>query len=142
MPPSNIRDLLSRDEGRVNKPYLDSLGFVTWGVGHLCDPKRPTHIPDHVVDAMLDYDIAQHQKELFDALPWVADLDEVRRAVVTSMAFQLGVPGLLGFKNSLALLQAGHYEEAADNFLKSRAAQQTPERWHRNADMIRTGEWR
>lgn len=64
-----------------------------------------------------------------------------RFGALVNMSFQLGVDGLLGFKNSLALMEEGKYTFAADNMLKSKWAEQTPGRAKRIAAQIRTGVW-
>jgi lysozyme len=57
------------------------------------------------------------------------------------MAFQMGVTGLMGFKNTLALVEQGKYQDAAENMLKSKWAQQTPARAQRISNQMRTGDW-
>jgi lysozyme len=61
--------------------------------------------------------------------------------VLVGMAFQMGTEGLLKFKNTLAMVQAGDYESAAKGMLQSLWARQTPERAARMAKQMRTGEW-
>ena len=75
------------------------------------------------------------------ALPWVAQLDEIRQAVLIGMAFQMGTAGLVGFKNTLAMIERGDYAGAAQGMLNSRWAQQTPARAHRMARQMETGTW-
>lgn len=134
--------LLTQDEGRVPYAYPDSLGYLTIGVGHLIDRRKGGRLPDHIIDALLDYDIESKTREILQSLPWVAFLDEPRRATILSMAFQLGVPGLLKFKNALAAARESQWSAAADHFLDSDVArQQSPERWQRHAQRIRTGAW-
>jgi lysozyme len=74
-------------------------------------------------------------------LPWWGRLDEVRRAVLVVMAYNLGVAGLLKFHRTLAAVEAGDYEAAARGMLGSRWAQQTPARARRTAEAMRTGRW-
>jgi lysozyme len=57
------------------------------------------------------------------------------------MAFQMGTDGLLGFKNTLALIRDGKYTEAADAMLASKWATQTPARAKRLSDQMRSGQW-
>lgn len=142
IPPSNLAELLVLDEGIREQPYYDSLGFVTVGVGHLIDPRRPCPLTHELIAHLLECDIASKQDGVFKALPWVADLDVVRQAVVISMAFQLGVEGLLTFKTALSRLQSKDYPGAASAFLASKVArEQAPQRWQRFAAMIQEGRW-
>jgi lysozyme len=57
------------------------------------------------------------------------------------MSFQLGVDGLLGFKNTLKMIEQRNYEAAAAGMLNSLWAKQTPERANRMAEQMRTGIW-
>lgn len=132
---------LEREEGRVAHAYQDHLGYWTIGVGHLIDKRKGGALPDYIVDALLDHDINAKTAEVEAALPWVRTLDEPRRAVLIGMAFQMGLAGLLGFKNTLARVRAGNFEGAASGMLNSKWATQTPARAHRMAEQMRTGQW-
>jgi lysozyme len=54
-----------------------------------------------------------------------------------AMAFQMGIAGLLGFKNMLAMVQRGGY--AAAGMLNSLWAWQTPASAARTATLMRQG---
>ena len=58
-----------------------------------------------------------------------------------SAYFQMGVDGLLGFKNTLAMIQSGRYSDAAKGMLSSLWAKQTPARAKRMSEQMRTGVW-
>jgi hypothetical protein len=58
------------------------------------------------------------------ALPWTKNIDPVRRAVLTNMAFNMGVDGLLEFHNTLAAIQSARWDSAANGLLNSKAARQ------------------
>jgi lysozyme len=134
--------MLIRDERRVPYAYEDSLGFLTIGVGHLIDQRKGGSLPDFMIDELLDYDISTKTAELLKRFPWMATLDEARQAVMVSMAFQLGVSGLAKFPKALTYMKGGEYHSAAFEFADSTVArEQTPERWKRHCEMIRTGEW-
>lgn len=136
-----LRAQLERDEGRIEHCYFDSLGFATIGVGHLIDERRGGKLPDHIIDALLEWDIEEHEKALYLALPWAQGLDTVRRCVLVNMAFNLGVPGLMKFANTLALVKAGEYQAAAAAMLQSKWAQQVGNRATRLAKQMETGVW-
>lgn len=128
---------LTGDEGEVLYEYKDSLGYSTIGVGRLIDKRKGGGITHEEAMYLLNNDIELKSKQVFDALPWLKNYpDQVQRAII-NMAFQMGVDGLLGFKNTLSLVQSKKYKEAADNALKSKWAQQTPNRAKRVTDMIR-----
>lgn len=147
---TNLRELLSLHEGRIRTPYRDSLGYWTAGVGHLIDRRRGGSMPkswtgfpltEEEIDDVLDDDITEKSIDLFRALPWVMGLDEVRKAVLTDMAFNLGIAGLLQFKNTLAAVKEKRWQDAAQGMLASRWADQVGVRSLRLADMMRTGRW-
>lgn len=75
---------------------------------------------------LLDNDILSCEAELLkEHLPVVyAGLNDTRKAVLVNMCFNLGISGLLGFKNTLAFIGAGDFERAANNMLASKWAKQ------------------
>ena len=156
----NLRQQLSRDEGRVLHAYKDSLGYWTVGVGHLIDPSKGATPPidmtrpdgpdvisirctitDEVCDRLLDDDIANKTQRLTAQLPWLAILDDARRGVLLNMAFNLGVSGVLAFKDTLHLIQIGQYHAASLAMLKSKWATQVGSRANRLARQMDIGVW-
>jgi lysozyme len=131
-----------RDEGVVEYAYQDSLGYWTIGVGHLIDKRRGGKIPQHIIEALLNHDIKVHSADLYTAFPWIIDLDEPRKATLINMAFQLGVEGLSKFGRALGYMRNGEYTAASLAFADSKVArEQTPERWKRHCEQIKTGVW-
>jgi lysozyme len=59
--------------------------------------------------------------------------------VLANMCFNLGLTGLLGFRQTLALLQAGRYGEAAAEMLRSAWAGQVGARAERLAQKLKEG---
>jgi lysozyme len=133
---------LKADEGVKPCVYRDHLGFLTIGVGRLVDgSKKGAGLRPDEIAYLLNNDIDDRIDALTRALPWFQDLDDARRGVLLNMAFQLGTDGLLGFKNTLALVRDGKYAEAADAMLVSRWAEQTPARAKRMSQQMKTGLW-
>ena len=138
----NIVDQLKRDEGVRQVAYQDSLGLWTIGVGRLIDGRRVgAGLRIKEIEQMLLNDIADREQALRLSLPWFDSLDEVRQAVLVNMAFQLGVVGLLQFKDTLNRVREGDYAGAAAAMLQSKWASQTPERAKRVAKQMETGAW-
>lgn len=137
----NLRDQLIRDEGDVPYAYQDSLGYWTIGVGFLIDRSKGGRLPDAVRDFWLDYEITEKRKELERRIPWIKALDQARQDCLLNMAFNLGVEGLLSFKNTLSLVQSGQYEKASVEMLKSRWATQVGNRAKRLSEQMRTGKY-
>ena len=138
---TNLTDQLRRDEDEVLHAYPDHLGYTTIGVGRMIDRRKGGGITKEESAYLLANDIQHKTIEVLAALPWSERLDPVRFAVLVNMAFQMGVDGLLGFKNTLALIEAGDYEKASDNMKLSKWHSQTPERCDRLRKQIITGEW-
>lgn len=152
----NLASLISelrRDEGEKLTSYQDTEGFWTIGVGHLIDPERGADPAPFGIDLrgggiitpeqsrmLLSADIEDVETELDVWLPWWRDLDEVRQRVVANLAFNMGLPTLRKFRNTLAAMKDGRYDEAAAGMLQSRWATQVGNRAKRLAKMMETGE--
>lgn len=133
-----ILDQLRRDEGIRLKPYTDSVGKLTIGIGrNLTD----VGISEDEANTLLFNDLAKVQTQLSEQLPWVADLDEARQGVLENMCFNLGIHGLMEFKITLHFMQTKEFDRAADAMLSSRWAEQVGPRAQRLAIQMRTGEW-
>lgn len=133
-----IRDDIKRDEGCRLEAYLCPAGVPTIGYGHtgpeVCLGQTITQAK---ADALLDEDIGKHGAELQARLPWVATAPERVQRGLLNMAFNLGLPRLLGFKKMLSALQAGLWETAAREALNSTWAAQVGKRAERIADLFR-----
>lgn len=121
--------------------YEDHLGYLTIGVGRLIDKRKGGGISQDESNYLLQNDISTRAAALRTKLPWFDKLDGARKAVLLNMSFQMGIAGLMKFKNTLAKVEAGDYEGAADNMLKSKWARQTPNRANRMAEQMRAGQW-
>lgn len=64
-------------------------------------------------------DVRQTVGELDKRLPWWRNLSEVRQRAVANMAFNMGVDGLLTFRKMLAAMQAGNFDRAATEAIRS-----------------------
>ena len=124
-------------EGERLKPYRCTAGKLTIGIGRNLEDRGITREESAY---LLANDIAAVERELLRALPWVATLDEVRQRVLLDMAFNMGIVGLLGFKRTLATIQAGDYQAAAAMMLDSRWAKQVGQRAERLSRMMATGK--
>lgn len=127
---------LRRDEGERLKPYRDTVGKLTIGVGRNLDDVGIT--PDESA-YLLAKDINKVLRQLDEKLPWWRGLCFNRQRVLVNMAFNLGIAGLLGFKNTLAAVQAGQYDKAAEGMLSSKWASQVGKRADRLAELMRNG---
>lgn len=132
---------LNREEGRIPHAYQDHLGFWTIGVGRLIDKRKGGRLTDEEIDHLLANDILRFIDAMKNWPSWQAVKDDpIRATAMLSMCFQMGANGLAGFKNSLALIAAKRWKEAADNLRQSKWAQQTPARAGRVTRMIERGD--
>lgn len=133
-----IVEQLKRDESVRLKPYTDTVGKLTIGVGrNLTD----VGISNDESDYLLANDIARARADLLRFLPWTTSMDEVQREVLTNMVFNMGVHRLLEFKRTLALIQTGNYDAASTEILNSAWAEEVNARAHRLSVQLRTGIW-
>lgn len=149
MLPTDLKTQLRRDESVRNRPYDDAdgatlvrgdtvKGNITIAVGRNLSGKGMSDIE---IDFFLDNDIQDVMKDLALSLPWTTLLDPARLGVLLNMAFNMGVPGLLNFHRTLAYVQAGNFDAAADEMLQSTWAVQVGARAHRLSAQMRTGLW-
>lgn len=137
---SVIRSLRG-EEGEVLSEYKDHLGYSTIGVGRLIDKRKGGGITKEESAYLLGNDVDKVIDQLNKRLSWWAKLDDARKGVLINMAFQMGIDGLIGFKNTLKMIESGQYEAAARGMLQSKWAQQTPSRAKRMAEQMRSGIW-
>ena len=135
--PELIADL-KRDEGCKLSAYKDTRGIWTIGYGHTGpEVKQGLVWTQAKAELTLIDDVLRHNNELLKSLPWILNLSPVRQDVLFNMAFNLGVPKLLGFKNTLAYIKNGNYNAAANNMLLSLWAKQVKGRAVRLSNMMR-----
>lgn len=134
-----LLEMIRRHEGFVSHAYQDHLSYWTIGYGRLIDERRGGGISRDEAEYLLSNDVSQVKEQLSERLPWWDQIDEARQAALVNMAFQLGIDGLLQFRNTLHLIQNERWERAAREALNSRWANQTPERAREIAGIIETG---
>lgn len=127
---------LKHDEGLKLSAYQDHLGFWTIGYGRLIDGRRGGGISKEEAEYFLKNDVDDVVSALRVKLDfWIELPNNVKRALC-NMAFQLGINGLLGFKNSLKFIEKRDWKNAGINLRKSKWYTQTPVRAERVIKMI------
>lgn len=127
---------LTRDEAKRLKPYRDSVGKLTIGVGRNLDDNG---ISEEECSFLLSNDIDKHCSELDQFFPWWRSMDEVRQRVLANMCFNLGVTRLSGFKLALNAMQKGDFLEASKQMKNSAWYNQVGNRAVRLCHMMETG---
>jgi lysozyme len=132
----NLIEMLIKQEGCRLKPYKDTVGKLTIGVGRNLDD---VGISEAEAYMMLNNDIKAAKIALFTALPWAFNLDDNRKLVLINMTFNMGLTRLLGFKKALEAMQSANWKEAAIQMLDSTWASQVGNRAVYLAKIIETG---
>lgn len=126
---------LRRDEGVRSKPYRDTEGYLTIGVGHNLDAEG---LCPAAINAQLAFDIRTKALDPLDKhLPWWRQKPEgVQRALINLM-FNMGPGTLLQFVHTLSSIEKGDYPKAAAQLLQSKYAKQVGARAERVAAWLR-----
>jgi lysozyme len=134
----DLKQLLVLHEGLRLKPYRCTAGKLTIGIGRNLDDRG---ITENEAYMMLENDMKSVRRECEQEFKFFSRLGEVRQAVIMDMCFNLGLSRLLGFKNTLQLIDSGQYDLAADAMLKSLWSRQVGARAVRLSEMMRNGKW-
>lgn len=129
-------DQLTRHEGLKLKPYRDTVGKLTIGVGRNLDD---VGISIDEAMLMLDNDFDTAEQELQARFPLTRDLDGPRYYALVNMCFNLGVSRLAMFKKMWSAIADGDWDRAADEALDSKWARQVGNRATELAQMLRNG---
>jgi lysozyme len=129
----DIKEMLIKHEGLKLFVYNDSVGIPTIGVGRNLKDRG---ITKEEALYLLDNDIKDFTTKLTKALPWFETLPQDAKTVLIDMGFNLGIGGLLGFKQTLALIQKGDYKGASLSMLKSKWADQVGYRAHELSNIL------
>lgn len=149
----SIEDDLIRDEGCRLIPYMDTVGKLTTGIGRCLDTNpltdeeilkvghngRNRGITKEQALYLLANDIKKVDADLDREIPWWRKLNTVRQDVLRNMCFNLGIGGLLTFKNTLRAIEQGNWEVASHNMVTSKWATQVGARAKRLAVQMLQG---
>lgn len=127
---------LLRDEGIRLRPYRDTVGKWTLGVGRNIED---VGISNTEAMFLLDNDIDRAVRGCVSAFPWFVELDPVRQRAVVNLAFNMGIPKLKTFYTTLKCMAEVRYKSAAAALLQSLYAAQVGPRAQRVAKMLETG---
>ena len=133
----NIVDLLIKHEGLRLKPYRDTVGKLTIGVGRNLDDMGITR---GEALYLLGNDINRVRLELIKIVGWFLTLGTVRQTVLIDMVFNLGITRFKRFKKLIRAIEARDWEKAATEMLDSRWARQVGRRATELARMMRDGD--
>ena len=136
---------LMLDEGYREFVYMDHLGHKTVGVGHLLvkgDPNQALPVGAKLDRATIYAYFLKDLAEAFETcealFPDFVDLPFPMRRVLVNMAFNLGRPGLRGFKRMIAAVAARDWRQVRYQMLTSLWATQVGPRAQRLAAIVGT----
>ena len=140
------RKILKREESWKEKPYYCSKGYPTIGYGFKIG-KRHEPLPDIVMSISEgDKKLDEWLENIIYSLNGNADTARAynncsfeRQAIMISMAYQLGMYGILKFKKFIGACNDKDWNRAAEQMLDSLAARQAPNRFKRQTDVMRSG---
>lgn len=131
-----IYDDLIRDEGVRLRPYKDSVGKLTIGIGRNLDD---VGISEDEAQVMLRADVERAESALRRNFHWFLIAPEPVQRGLTNLCFNMGITRLME-KNPkmLSCVAAGDYAGAAAHLLDGPYKDQVGERAHRIADLFRS----
>lgn len=138
MQATQLEQYIIREEGYSEKPYRCTAGKLTIGFGFNLEDAGLSREESLLI---LRYRLDRIAAALEQKWPWFRILNYARRAALIGMAYQMGLAGLYGFKQTIAYVEAAQYEAAAAGMLASKWARQTPPRARRAAYMMRYGRF-
>lgn len=131
------KDILARI--RVSVEEATKLGApwtVGYGFTHGVNPdSRMNRI---TAERRLEQEILNVDAALSKVLSWYKEASFVTKTILINMAFNMGLEGLLGFKNTLRFISQKNYEQAAHNMTLSLWYRQVGSRAKELVERMRT----
>lgn len=141
---ADIKKMIINHEGIRYKPYKDSLGLWTVGVGHLIGdgktlpPEYDRTFSHEEVMKMFDKDY-EHHKAAAERIPGFDNMNEKGEAALIDLTFNMGPAWYKKWPNFTKSLEQGDTEAAAKNLESSKWYTQVGRRAPTIVSLIRTG---
>lgn len=144
---------ISNEEGIRLKVYLDTVKIPTVGIGHniLAHSTMPIIgrvvskvgevISDDECRTLFKADLTSVFNDLDNHIDWWRTVDVPRQYVLISLCFNLGINGLLGFKNTLAHYKAHEWDSVVSGLQSSKWYKQVGVRGVKLCKIISTGHF-
>lgn len=117
---------------------LDSGAPWTYGFGFTKGVNVDSRIDRIKAERLLEEHILEMDAILQNLLYWFKESSFVTRVILINMAFNMGVKGLLKFRNTLAFIKAKNYKQAASNMKQSLWYKQVGARAHELVERMKT----
>lgn len=130
-----IKELLIKHEGLKLKPYYCSEGKLSIGVGLNLEegitPEEALMLLDSRVNSAIN--------EITRDFLWYQKLNDVRKAVIVNMVYNMGISRFKGFKKTIQFIEDKNYKQAAKEMLDSKWANQVGDRAIELSQMMEEG---
>lgn len=141
---NKLINLIEKEEGWRDTPYYCSENYPTVGygfkIGNRNAPLPKFTLPKVAGDAWLISIVDDIESQL-NHNEWYVLLNDARKAVIISMCYQIGLSGMMKFKNMIEAIEQNRYKNAVAEMLDSRWARQTNARAKRHSEQFSAGEW-
>ncbi|QDM01571.1 glycoside hydrolase family protein [Aliarcobacter butzleri] len=117
----------------LNQDELKSIGATT------STSKTSYQVSEEIAKTWLKKELERVKNALSKELLFFDKLDDVRQAILIDMAYNMGIKGLLSFKNTLKLISDGKYVEASINMEQSNWYKQVKTRAKKLCEAMKTG---
>lgn len=145
-----LEQLLTKHEGKRNKPYHCTAGKLTIGVGHNIDAKglpddirayldEYGFITDDMIDELLNQDIEDARADALRLYPGLDTFTENRMNALIDFVFNVGFRTARSFLNTNKAINEGRWADAAAGILASRYESQVGARATEIAKMLKEG---
>ena len=130
-----LKEQIVRHEGLRLKPYQDTIGLWTIGVGRCLDTRGISRL-----EAMflLSNDLRECMDDV-ESFAWWGGLSDKRQIALVDMRFNLGGGGFRKFEKMINAIERQDFDEAAKEMLSSRWAEQVGQRSITLAKMMLEG---
>jgi lysozyme len=136
-----LKRQVTLNEGVRRTAYKDTLGNWTIAIGHLIKlPDEEYLLDKKLTDLEIDQIFTTDLNQAIDDAKKFIDADSIPEEafeVVVDMAFNLGLPKLMKFKNFQQALREKDFVKASEEMLDSRWAKQLPNRSKRLSEIMR-----
>ena len=134
-----LLDMITLHEGLELKPYKCTSDKLTIGIGRNIED---IGITEEEARYLLQNDVDRILKEV-EHWTFLEKLNDVRQAVILDMVFNMGVSRFNAntWVKTFAAIQDEDFDEAANQMLDSKWANQVGQRAIRLSQMMRKGEW-
>jgi lysozyme len=139
---------LRDEEGERLRTYRCTAGFLTVGIGHNLDAKSVKNIIGREITAgrsisteesakIFEDDLISLLRSINKNLPWFRNVDKSLQYVLISMVFNMGMAGVLKFKNTLKAFEAENTAKIISGMNSSAWAKQVPNRVAKLAAIVK-----